>query len=559
MNSKIKKMHTLFEDYGIKRSCVKIYKKITHKEERKYEKWIRENELSKEEIEMQKNRKFIKEPKFSIVIPLYKTPEKYLREIVESILKQTYSNWELCLSDGSGNNSPLTDILEELKEKDTRIKYISSSEQLKISDNTNLALSIATGDYIAFADHDDLLEINALYECATLINEKNTVDMIYSDEDKVSMNSGRYFEPHFKPDFNIDLLRSVNYFCHLVVVGRKVIEKVGGLNGDFDGAQDYDFVLRCIENTKNIYHIPKVLYHWRAHIDSTAENPESKKYAFEAGKRAVQEHYKRIGMEHVEVSETKYPGIYRSRYKIENNPKVTIILYNIRKGDRLKKCLESLKKQSYKNYEIITVKTNRNSINLQKEKNRASESAKGEYLLFLDTNCELIGKNSLEEMLGMCARKSTGAVGCKIFYKKKLIEHAGVVTGVDDFYMNLFKNMRKAENSYYNRSDTQMDYSAISGLCFMVEKKAFEKVSRFDEKLKEKASVIDLCLKLRSLNKLIVYNPYAVVYDSVQNRGESIDEDLEILKNRWKEIVNKGDPYYNQNLSSKYNDCQIKI
>ena len=508
---------------------------------------------------MQKNRKFIKEPKFSIVIPLYKTPEKYLREIVESILKQTYSNWELCLSDGSGNNSPLTDILEELKEKDTRIKYISSSEQLKISDNTNLALSIATGDYIAFADHDDLLEINALYECATLINEKNTVDMIYSDEDKVSMNSGRYFEPHFKPDFNIDLLRSVNYFCHLVVVGRKVIEKVGGLNGDFDGAQDYDFVLRCIENTKNIYHIPKVLYHWRAHIDSTAENPESKKYAFEAGKRAVQEHYKRIGMEHVEVSETKYPGIYRSRYKIENNPKVTIILYNIRKDDRLKKCLESLKKQSYKNCEIITVKTNRNSINLQKEKKRASESAKGEYLLFLDTNCELIGKNSLEEMLGMCARKSTGAVGCKIFYKKKLIEHAGVVTGVDDFYMNLFKNMRKAENSYYNRSDTQMDYSAISGLCFMVEKKAFEKVSRFDEKLKEKASVIDLCLKLRSLNKLIVYNPYAVVYDSVQNRGESIDEDLEILKNRWKEIVNKGDPYYNQNLSSKYNDCQIKI
>ena len=237
--------------------------------------------------------------------------------------------------------------MEKLKEKDTRIKYISSSEQLKISDNTNLALSIATGDYIAFADHDDLLEINALYECATLINEKNTVDMIYSDEDKVSMNSGRYFEPHFKPDFNIDLLRSVNYFCHLVVVGRKVIEKVGGLNGDFDGAQDYDFVLRCIENTKNIYHIPKVLYHWRAHIDSTAENPESKKYAFEAGKRAVQEHYKRIGMEHVEVSETKYPGIYRSRYKIENNPKVTIILYNIRKGDRLKKCLESLKKQSY--------------------------------------------------------------------------------------------------------------------------------------------------------------------------------------------------------------------
>ena len=368
------------------------------------------------------------------------------------------------MSDGSGNNSPLTDILEELKEKDTRIKYISSSEQLKISDNTNLALSIATGDYIAFADHDDLLEINALYECATLINEKNTVDMIYSDEDKVSMNSGRYFEPHFKPDFNIDLLRSVNYFCHLVVVGRKVIEKVGGLNGDFDGAQDYDFVLRCIENTKNIYHIPKVLYHWRAHIDSTAENPESKKYAFEAGKRAVQEHYKRIGMEHVEVSETKYPGIYRSRYKIENNPKVTIILYNIRKDDRLKKCLESLKKQSYKNCEIITVKTNRNSINLQKEKNRASESAKGEYLLFLDTNCELIGKNSLEEMLGMCARKSTGAVGCKIFYKKKLIEHAGVVTGVDDFYMNLFKNMRKAENSYYNRSDTQMDYSEIFGL-----------------------------------------------------------------------------------------------
>ena len=166
--------------------------------------------------------------------------------------------------------------------------------------------------------------------------------------------------------------------------------------------------MRCIENTKNIYHIPKVLYHWRAHIDSTAENPESKKYAFEAGKRAVQEHYKRIGMNHVEVSETKYPGIYRSSYKIENNPKVTIILFNIGKENQSKKCLESLKKQSYKNYEIITVETNGNSINLQKEKNYASERAKGEYLLFLDTNCELIGENSLEEMLGMCARKVRG-------------------------------------------------------------------------------------------------------------------------------------------------------
>ena len=248
-----------------------------------YQKWIVRHLPGPKELERQRREKFDFQPKISIVIPLYKTQEKYLKELLESIKGQTYSNWELCLSDGSGLDSPLKEVLKELEYSDSRIKVISSKEPLKIAENTNAAIEIATGDYIVFADHDDILSIDALYECAKCINENPKVDMIYSDEDKVSMDGQTYFEPHFKPDLNVDLLCSVNYFCHLVVVKRQLLEQAGNLNGEYNGAQDYDFVLRCVEKTDAVYHIPKILYHWRAHMDSTAENPESKRYAFEAG------------------------------------------------------------------------------------------------------------------------------------------------------------------------------------------------------------------------------------------------------------------------------------
>ena len=576
----VNRLYDKITKYGFKQTCCKIYNKITKKEERLYAEWRQAHELTEAARQEQKRTSFEKNIKFSIVVPLFESNKVYLQQLVESIFAQTYFNWELCLSDGGGKKSELKDYLEHLQKIDSRIKCIRSKEKLGISANTNAALSMASGDYIVFADHDDLLSEMALYECAKLINtEKNGVDIIYTDEDKVSMDGKNYFQPHFKPDYNSYLLQCVNYFCHLVVVSRKMIKQIGGLNSEFDGAQDYDFVFRCVENTNKIYHIPKILYHWRAHMDSTAENPESKEYAFEAGKRVIQEHYKRIGINEVEVSRTDYPGIYRSKYKINEEPTVIIVVYNITKKEYLKRCLSSIEKQQYSNYKIIIAGESKdlkdtNVLNskflskiklmeisskwsLAKQKNCAIDGIEGECFLFLDSNCELIGSDSIKEMVGILKQKNIGAVGSKVYYKKNLIEHAGMAVGIGEFANNLFENIRKTADTYFNRSATQMEYSAVSGMCFLVDGECFEKVQGFDEKIKGNLDNVDLCLKIRQLGKKIVYTPYAEVYHWCKDKKENKKTDIMILNNRWKEIIKEGDPYYNKNLTRRYADCRI--
>ena len=263
-----------------------------------YQKWIVRHLPGSKELEKQRRTKFEYQPKISIVVPLYKTPEKYLRQLVDTVKAQTYPNWELCLSDGSGADSPIRKLLESLASSDERIKVIFHEKPLQISENTNAGIEAATGDYIAFADHDDELTPHALFQCVKALNENRDIRILYSDEDKMSMDGHKFFQPHFKPDYNPDLLCTVNYICHLFVVDKNVIQEVGMLRSEFDGAQDYDFIFRCIEAVKpeEICHIPKILYHWRCHEDSTAENPESKTYDFwNAGKRAIEEHYKRLG------------------------------------------------------------------------------------------------------------------------------------------------------------------------------------------------------------------------------------------------------------------------
>ena len=338
MKEKIKKIDYYVKAYGIGKTMSLLYEKAIHKEQKDYERWLERHKITETIREAQKETVFDKQPCFSIVVPLYKTQEKYLNELVESIKDQTYSNWGLCLSDGSGADSPLKEILKELEHSDSRIKVISSKESLQIAENTNAAIDIATGDYIVFADHDDILSIDALYECAKCINENSKVDMIYSDEDKVSMDGQTYFEPHFKPDLNMDLLCSVNYFCHLVVVKRQLLDQTGDLDGEYNGAQDYDFVLRCVEKTDAVYHIPKILYHWRAHMDSTAENPESKRYAFEAGRRAIQKHYERIGLKDAYVEENSISrNVSYTLQNMQTKPKVSIIIDEITKKELLGK------------------------------------------------------------------------------------------------------------------------------------------------------------------------------------------------------------------------------
>lgn len=579
MKEKIKKIDSYIKAYGIGKTVGLLYEKATHKDQKDYERWLERHKITEAIREVQKETVFDKQPCFSIVVPLYKTQEKYLKELVESIKGQTYSNWELCLSDGSGGDSPLKEILKELEHSDSRIKVISSKESLQIAENTNAAIDIATGDYIVFADHDDILSVDALYECTKCINENQEVDMIYSDEDKVSMDGQTYFEPHFKPDLNMDLLCSVNYFCHLVVVKRQLLEQAGKLNGEYNGAQDYDFVLRCVENTDAVYHIPKILYHWRAHMDSTAENPESKRYAFEAGRRAIQKHYERIGLKDAYVEETAYPGTYRTRYKYADKSKVSIIIDEITKKELLGKTLQSIKANDYPDYEVIIVDcTEKKEIEkfvekyqdkrirvkrgekiwtAAKRKNEGAGCAEGEYLIFLAGNAEYADKEGISELVSVAMRSDVGVVGTRSYYKNGTVEHAGCVIGMNGTAGSLFEHTLRGENGYFSHIVTQMQYSAVAGACMMVKKDIFEKVNGFDEDYKGELGKVDLCLKIRNKHMSVVYNPYVKVM-RWSNELRNNENDEKLFKKQWAEILEKDDPYYNKNLSLSVSGCNIR-
>ena len=559
-----------------------------------YQKWIRHHLPDRNELEKQKKTSFGYRPKISFVVPLYKTPEKYLRRLTESFQEQTYSNWELCFSDGSGAQSPLTELLKELTAKYNRIKYVSHEESLQISENTNSAIEIATGDFIAFADHDDELTPNALFECVKAINEKPQTLVIYTDEDKMSMDGHKFFQPHFKPDYNPDLLCTVNYICHLFVVSRKVIEKVGGLRSEFDGAQDYDFVLRCVEAVKDeeICHIPKILYHWRCHEDSTAENPESKLYAFEAGRRAVQAHYERTGI-HAEVFKGEYLGLYRTKFIRDHDPLISIIIPNKDHIDDLKRCMESIEQKStYKNYEYIIVENNSTDsatfeyykkleaenpkvrmvywdgvFNYSAINNYGASFAKGEYLLLLNNDTEIINPDCLEELLGYCMRKDVGAVGARLYYEDDTIQHAGVVIGFGGIAGHCFVQQKRGTTGYCHRIICAQDYSAVTAACMMVKKSAFDAVGGLSEELAVAFNDIDFCMKLRKAEYLIVYNPYAELYhyesksrglEDTPEKVARFNKEIATFEKKWPEILENGDPYYNPNLTLKSQDFSLK-
>ncbi|WP_289302363.1 glycosyltransferase family 2 protein [Sporofaciens musculi] len=591
MCSYLKKGWAYYRRHGVRLTLNRVEEKLFERDTFNYEKWLDNHSPNDLYLSRQRKRKFEREPKISIVVPLYKTPKKYLTAMVESVKKQTYKNWELCLSDGSGENSPIESLLRELEQSDQRIKVVYNKEQLKISDNTNRAIEAATGEFIGFADHDDLLTPNALYECVKILNRHPKVQAIYSDEDKVTMDGKKHFQPHFKPDYNEDLLNSTNYFCHFFMVQRTVIDKIGMLNSEFDGAQDYDFVLRCSEVVKNIYHIPKILYHWRAHEDSTAENPESKMYAFEAGARAIQAHYDRIGWKNTKVTQTQCLGVYRTHYTLDTLPLVSIIIPNKDHIDDLKTCLKSIERCTYQNYEIIIVENNSveketfqfyHTLEKDNEKlkvvywegifnysainNFGVKHAEGRYLLFLNNDTEIINKDCIEEMLGFCMREDVGAVGARLYYSDGTIQHAGVIVGLGGIAGHIFLNTPSDQVGYFARVITQQDYSAVTAACIMVKKDVFEDLQGFDEKLVVAFNDVDLCLRIRELGKKIVYNPYAELYhyesksrgqDDTPDKIERFNRETAYFEDRWEKILAKGDPYYNKNFAIDRFDCSL--
>ena len=555
-----------------------------------YGEWYSLTKPSQEELERQRKEIWEKGPKFSIVMPLYKTPERYLREMLDSIVAQTYTDWELCLADGSPKGADVSKIVKKYQDKDSRILYKRLEQNGGISDNTNVAIAMTSGDYIVLADHDDAMTEDALFECAKAVKEHPECEVIYSDEDKMDMDGGALFDPHFKPDFNLDLLTSVNYICHQFVVKKELVDKVGGLRKEFDGAQDYDFIFRCTEAASGVWHIPKVLYHWRCHQNSTASNPQSKLYAFEAGSRAIMEHYHRVGVEAEKVEKGVDYGIYHTIFKILGEPLVSIIIPNKDHHQDLDLCIRAiLTKGTYKNLEFVVVENNSTKKetfayyqSIQKEfpqvrvvtwtkefnysaiNNFGVHHARGEYLLFLNNDTELIARNFIEEMLGFCQREDVGA---RLLYQDDTIQHAGVVVGFGGIAGHTFIGLHKAENSYFHRAMCAQDYSAVTAACMMSKKSVFEEAGGFSEDLAVAFNDIDYCMKVRSLGKLVVYAPYAVLYHyESKSRGlEDTPEKVarfnrEVAKfaKKWPDILKNGDPYYNPNLTLRKSNFALR-
>lgn len=580
-------------NFGWKKYCDRIKKRFQDTEE-VYNVWRKKYIPNARKLKKQRAEKLDYEPCISIIVPTYKTPEKFLKEMIDSVRNQSYENWELCIGDGSVTEDTVKNVVESYQKKDKRIKMLCLSENLGIAGNTNAALSIATGDYMALLDHDDILAPDALYEVVKWMNEhyKDETDVIYTDEDKVSFDLKDYFEPHFKSDYNLDLIRSNNYICHLFVARKSIVDQVGGFRKEYDGSQDYDFILRCIEQSKHVEHVPKVLYHWRCHPGSTAANQESKMYCYEAGKRAIEDHLKRMGEDDCQVVMTEHLGFYHVIYPIREQKKVSIIIPNKDQKEILERCIESvIQKTDYKNYEIIIVENNsttneifeyyktieqrenirvviwKDKFNYSAINNFGVKYANGEYLLFLNNDIEVIRENWLSEMLANVQRKEVGIVGAKLLYPDNMVQHAGVIIGMGGIAGHPLSRHPADDCGYFARGIIQQNLNAVTAACMLTKKEVYEKVKGFEEKLAVAFNDIDLCLKVRKAGYLIVYDPEALLYhhesisrgkeDTLEKRNR-FEGEVDYMAKKWKDVLEKGDEYYNPNLSLLSGNFELK-
>jgi GT2 family glycosyltransferase len=583
----IKKGILYLRHYGPKEFWVKLTERF-QADDVDYEQWYENHKALPEELEKQKNEKWKRKPLISIVVPVYNTPQVFLRQMIESVQNQSYSEWELCIGNASPENKEMKKILEEYK-NDARIKEVEIPENKGISQNTNRAMEIASGEWIGLLDHDDLLAPNALYEIAKAVNEHPDAEVIYTDEDKVTTDLKEHFQPHLKPDFNLDLLRSNNYICHFFVASRDLIKRVG-FRPEFNGAQDYDLILRCTEQAKQIVHIPKILYHWRVHKASTADNPASKMYAFDAGKRAIEEHLVRCRTKGT-VQHTKDLGFYRVKYEVCGEPLVSIIIPNKDQSEALKKCLDSIReKTSYRNYEIIIVENNseepetfafykkiagekikivtwEGEFNYSAINNFGVRHARGDYLLLLNNDVEIINGDWLTEMLSHCQRKEVGIVGAKLYYPDNTIQHAGIIIGIGGVAGSVFVGLPRAFSGYLHKASIQLDLSAVTAACMLVKRSVFEQVGGLEEKLKVAFNDVDFCLRVREKGYLVVYDPYAELYhyesktrgaEDTKEKIRRFQTEIEYMRSHWIGLLKKGDPYYNCNLSLTKWDYSLK-
>ena len=559
----------------------------TYVGESDYESWLFAQRVNEKTLNIQRNTHFSYSPKISILVATFNTKEVYLKEMIDTVVNQSYSNWELCIADGSTNDFVEKYVHEHYSSYGDKIKFKKLDQNYGISGNTNKAFEMATGDYITVYDHDDTLELDCFYEIVKALQEYR-YDALYTDEDKFDDSTKMYNDPNLKPDFSEDLLRSHNYITHLFIVNKKIVDEVGYYNSEFDGSQDYDYIFRCVEKANAVYHIPRVLYHWRMHPESTAQNPESKLYCYDAGKRAIEAHYKRVGVEaSVELMPKPLYGFYHTTYSTKDNPLVSILIPNYNHKAILKTCIDSLYNvNTYKNFEIVIVENNstekeifdyyeelkkqhdniqvvtyKGEFNYSRINNFGMKYTNGDYVLLLNNDTEVISPTALSEMVGCILRPEVGAVGAKLLYEDDTVQHAGVVVGFSGYAGHVNHGINKDDYGYMLRARVNCNYSAVTAACMMVKKSVFNQVSGFDEQFVVACNDVDLCLKICQEKYLVVYNAFALWHhyesksrgydDASQEKMWRFNKEVEKFQTKWKDVLVHGDPYYNKNWNIK--------
>ncbi len=595
VNKLTNKVSRYVANYGVKSLVRKIVNKLLRKDGLLYDSYFKSTYPDKEMLQQQREYSFKKQCKFSIIIPVYRPDKNFFMKMLDSVVSQTYSGWQLCIADGSGETDSVEDSVNNYIRQfgEDRIRYTKLDNNLGIAGNTNAALKLADGDYIVFGDHDDELHPAALFECMRILEKMPDVDFIYTDEDKVIGGSGRHTEPHFKSGFNYELLRRTNYICHLVVAKSSLINKVGMLDSRYDGAQDYDYVLRCVEQAEHIEHIPKVLYHWRISERSTAMGQGAKNYADEAGRRAVEAHLNRIGIAG-RATLGVAPFIYDVEYELEGGPLVSVVIPNKDHIDDLKLCINSIEKNSgYRNYEFVIVENNstqeatfeyyrelertlgkrvkvvywKDEFNYSAINNYGVRAADGEYILLLNNDIELIEPDTIRSMLSYCQRKDVGIVGARLLYADNTVQHAGVVLGFHGVAGHAFCGRPDAEYGYFARSVLPQELSAVTAACLMTKKAVYEQVGGLDEQLKVAFNDIDYCMAVRKAGYKVIYDAKAKLYhyesksrgmEDTPEKQERFNSEVLLFSQKWEEELDAGDFYYNPNLSLEGNAYTIK-
>ena len=551
--------------------------------------WIARNEPTVEDLRQMRSEagSFATCPRISIAVPVYKPPIPVLIRCLESVIDQTYPNWELCLADDGSDDPALAAVLQQYVQRDARIRLTVLKENVGISGATNAALHLCAGEYVAFLDHDDEIAPFALSEIVRSINETPDTDLFYSDEDKID-EQGRRYDAFFKPDWSPELFHSCNYVCHFVVVRRSLAESLGGLDESYNGAQDYEFLLRVSERTQKIRRIPKILYHWRAVSGSAAKASDEKPEASADGKRALAAYVDRTAPGAL-VEETAACR-YRIRYPIAGEPRVSILIPTGGHKNVFRALEEVLEKTAYKNYDIVVIDNSRTQrveeyssrlaarkapvrhfdwrgkpFNFSQMNNAAARITTSPFILFLNDDTAIITAEWLTAMLEHAQHPEIGAVGAQLWYPNNSIQHAGVVMGLYGNCSHAFKGVPgELPHYYFDFPNLVRNCSAVTGACLLVAREKFFEAGAFDEvNLAVAFQDVDLCLKLLELGYRNVYTPYARLYhyeSATKTEKDKIPDPAEdaYMKNKWARYI-ANDPYYNPNLARRKEDFSLAL